>query len=55
MPLTYHEQIDIYNIQKVRELTKNLPAFTGDFFRAMEISKASGTRRSYAYDLYTFF
>lgn len=55
MTLTYHEQIDINNIQKVRELVKNLPDFTGDFFRAMEINKASGTRRSYAYDLNTFF
>lgn len=55
MALTYHEQTDIKNIQKIRELTKGLPDFTGDFFRASEIKKATGTIRSYAYDLNTFF
>lgn len=53
--LTYHEQVDIKNIKKLRELLKELPAFAGDFFRAMEIKKATNTRRNYAYDLSTFF
>ena len=34
---------------------KDLPAFAEDFFRALEIKKASNTRRGYAYDLSTFF
>lgn len=55
MPLTYHEQVKINNIQKVRELTKDFPAFTGDFFRAIENTKQSNTVRGYAYDLSTFF
>ena len=53
--LSYHEQMDIVNIKKLRELQKELPAFAGDFFRAMEIKKATNTRRNYAYDLSTFF
>lgn len=55
MPPSYHEQMDIKNIQKVRELMKEFPAFTSDFFRALEINKSTGTMRSYAYDLDTFF
>ena len=55
MSTSYHEQMDINNIQKIRELTKDLPAFASDFFRASEIKKATGTIRSYAYDLSTFF
>lgn len=55
MQLTYHEQLDIKNVQKIRELLKGLPDFAADFFRAMEIKKASNTRRNYAYDLNTFF
>lgn len=55
MQLTYHEQLDIKNVQKIRELLKELPDFAADFFRAMEIKKASNTRRNYAYDLNTFF
>lgn len=52
---TYHEQMDYKNIQKLRELQKELPAFTDEFFRALEITKATNTRRNYAYDLSTFF
>ncbi len=55
MSQTYHEQIDYKNTMKLRELQKELPAFTDDFFRAMEIKKATNTRRNYAYDLSTFF
>ena len=55
MPLSYHEQTDRKNVQKIRELLKELPNFASDFFRAMEIKKATNTRRNYAYDLSTFF
>lgn len=53
--LSYKEQIDRRNIEKIRELQKSLPAFTADFFRAMEIRKSTNTRKNYAYDLGTFF
>ena len=55
MSMTYHEQLDRKNTLKLRELQAELPAFAGDFFRAMEIKKATNTRRNYAYDLSTFF
>ena len=55
MALTYHEQLDLKNTAQLRELVKELPAFASDFFRAMEIKKATNTRRNYAYDLNTFF
>ena len=47
MSQTYHEQIDYKNTMKLRELQKELPAFADDFFRAMEIKKATNTRRNY--------
>ena len=53
--LSYKEQIDRRNIEQIRELQKSLPAFTADFFRAMEIRKSTNTRKNYAYDLGTFF
>lgn len=55
MSLSYHEQMDYKNTEKLRELMKELPAFTKEFFIAMEIKKATNTRRNYAYDLSTFF
>ena len=36
--LAYHEQKDIENIKKLRELQKELPSFCSDFFR--EIGRA---------------
>ena len=55
MALTYHEQLDLKNTAQLRGLVKELPAFASDFFRAMEIKKATNTRRNNAYDLNTFF
>ena len=43
MSMTYHEQLDRKNTLKLRELQAELPAFAGDFFRAMEIKKATST------------
>ena len=40
MSMTYHEQLDRKNTLKLRELQAELPAFAGDFFRAMEIKKS---------------
>ena len=53
--LSYKEQVDRKNIEKIRELQKQLPSFTSEFFRAMEIRKSTNTRKNYAYDLGTFF
>ena len=53
--LTYHEEADIKNIQKLREVLKTLPSFTTDYFRAIEPTTTTKTRISYAYDIRVFF
>jgi site-specific recombinase XerD len=53
--LAYHEQQDIENIEKLRNLMKELPPFCKDFFRGIEPRTASRTRIAYAYDLSVFF
>ena len=51
----YHEQVDIANTQKLRELIAALPPFVKDFFRGIEPTTSSRTRIAYAYDLNVFF
>lgn len=53
--LPYYEQKDIENTKKLRELTKELPAFCTDFFRGIEPRTSARTRIAYAYDLSVFF
>ncbi len=53
--LPYYEQKDIENIKKLREMTKELPAFCTDFFRGIEPRTSTRTRIAYAYDLSVFF
>ena len=53
--IPYHEQKDIENINKLRELIKELPPFCSDFFRGIEPRTSSRTRIAYAYDLKIFF
>lgn len=53
--LSYHEQKDIENIKKLREMIKALPPFCTDFFRGIEPRTSSRTRIAYAYDLSVFF
>ncbi len=53
--LTYHEQKDIENIKRLRELIKELPPFCSDFFRGIEPRTSTRTRIAYAYDLRVFF
>ena len=55
MAHSYHEQVDIQNIQKLRELCASLPPFCQEFFRGIEPQTASRTRIAYAYDLIVFF
>jgi len=53
--LSYHLQEDQKNTLKLRELTKDLPSYTRDFFRGIESQTSSRTRIAYAYDLNVFF
>lgn len=52
---TYHEQKDIENIKRLRQLMKDLPHFCADFFRGIEPQTSTRTRIAYAYDLRIFF
>ena len=54
-PRSYHEQIDISNTLKLRELMTNLPPFMVIFFRGIEPTTSSRTRIAYAYDFHIFF
>ena len=50
----YHEQNDINNTLKLRELTATLPSFCRDFFLGIKDTTSTRTRLSYAYDLRIF-
>lgn len=52
---TYHEQQEMANTKKLREMMKELPVFCGDFFRGIEPKTSARTRIGYAYDLRIFF
>lgn len=52
---TYHDQVDVQNIQKLQELRKELPPFVSDYFRGIEPRTSTKTRISYAYDIKLFF
>ncbi|MCI8464566.1 MAG: tyrosine-type recombinase/integrase [Lachnospiraceae bacterium] len=51
----YHEQVDIQNTKKLRDLLSSLPPFCVTFFRGIEQTTSSRTRIAYAYDLKVFF
>ena len=53
--LTYHDQVTIDNVRKLREVLQTLPAFARDYFRAIEPTTSARTRISYAYDIRIFF
>ena len=53
--LSYHEQEDIENTKRIRDILKELPPFCTDFFRGIEPRTSARTRLAYAYDLKTFF
>lgn len=53
--LSYHEQNDIQNTKKLRELVQDLPPFCSTFFRGIEPRTSTRTRIAYAYDLKIFF
>lgn len=52
---TYHEQTDIDNTLRLREILKTMPPFARDYFRAIEPTTSTRTRISYAYDIRVFF
>ena len=51
----YHDQININNDLKLREMLKELTRFCITFFRGIEYTTSSRTRIAYAYDLGVFF
>ena len=55
MARSYHEQFKIDTDVKLRNKIKELPAFSGAFFRGIEPTTSARTRMAYAYDLCTFF
>lgn len=52
---SYHEKIKIEYIQKLRELSNNLPSFCNTFFRGIQEKSSVRTLVGYAYDLQIFF
>ena len=52
---TYHEQKDVENILRLREVLSTLPPFCRDYFRAFDTTTTTKTRISYAYDIRIFF
>ena len=52
---TYQQQVDLENIDKIRDICKELPDYSRKFFRAIQQSKASRTRFGYAVDIKTFY
>lgn len=53
--MTYHEQMDVKNTMRLREILKTMPSFCRDYFRAIEPMTSTKTRISYAYDIRVFF
>ena len=53
--ITYHEQNDLQNTLKLRNVLSSFPPFAKDFFRASSATSATNTRIKYAYDIRIFF
>lgn len=53
--IPYQQQIDLQNIDKIRQICDELPDYARKFFRAIQQSKASRTRLGYAIDIKTFY
>lgn len=52
---SYHEQQNIKNSVRLREIMYSLPSITLEFFRGIEQTTSFKTRIAYAYDLRVFF
>lgn len=55
MSQNYHDEINKQNIEKMREVLKELPKFAKQFFRGIETTTSTRTRLGYALDLRIFF
>ena len=53
--ISYHTKIARQRTERLRNLTRSLPACCEDFFRGIEPTTTVLTRLNYAYDLRTFF
>lgn len=53
--LSYSDQQDILNTQRMREVLAELPRFCRQYFRGIEHVTSARTRLAYAYDLRVFF
>lgn len=53
--IPYHEQVDIKNIKKLRELLSNMPPFCADFFRYFQRQASTTSCVAYAKDILVFF
>ena len=52
---SYHEQVQVEQTIRLREVLKTLPPFAKDFFRAIEPKSSAKTRINYAYDIRVIF
>ena len=48
----YHDQQNIGNVQKMREVLDTLPPFCKQFFRGISEYTSARTRLAYAYDMF---
>ena len=53
--ITYHEQTDMENTLKLREVLKTLPSLLPNFSVGISTTTSTSTRIKYAYDLRIFF
>lgn len=53
--VTYHEQRDIDNTVRLRNILKEMPEFSKDFFRASSSTRSANTTTRYAYCVRIFF
>ena len=53
--VTYHDQNDLKNTVRLREMLQELPPFAADYVRGILGSTSTRTRLSYAYDIRIFF
>lgn len=52
---TYNQQVDMQNLELIRNISDQLPDYMRTFFRSIQTSKSSRTRLGYARDIKTFF
>lgn len=51
----YHDQMNIENTMRMREVIATLPSFCKDFFNGIKETTSARTRLAYAYDMRIFF